>query len=177
VAVASGPAVTAPYWPIQGGAKKYVLGATNPVWIDGDGDGRFTSAFGYASRLVKEHGSRGEALHRSLDGFDTAVAAQFASLARAQIQREAQEAYDRLLAKADSDLAELLSVRSERVKRTFADYLAAAPGIDIQTREERAEEVKRLKKEEEDLQKRREEREKKRKEEEKKKAVSRKKRV
>src|SRR2546430_3772363 len=43
VAIASGPAVAGPYWPI---AKPYqpssrvweprVLGATNPIWVDGD---------------------------------------------------------------------------------------------------------------------------------------------
>jgi hypothetical protein len=47
--IASGPPVTAPFWPIP---KPYqatsttwkprVIGATNPVWLDADGDGKFT---------------------------------------------------------------------------------------------------------------------------------------
>jgi hypothetical protein len=51
VAIASGPGVIAPYWPI---ARPYqpasrvwtprVIGATNPIWIDGDGDRKFSSA-------------------------------------------------------------------------------------------------------------------------------------
>src|SRR5262249_24121872 len=57
VAVASGPGVTAPYWPI---APPYqptsptwtprVLSVTNPIFIDGDGDGSWTSARAYAGR-------------------------------------------------------------------------------------------------------------------------------
>jgi hypothetical protein len=51
VVVASGPGVTAPYWPIarpyQPASKAWtprVIGATNPIWIDGDGDGKFSLA-------------------------------------------------------------------------------------------------------------------------------------
>jgi hypothetical protein len=51
VVVASGPGVTAPFWPIarpyQPASKAWtprVIGATNPIWIDGDGDGKFSLA-------------------------------------------------------------------------------------------------------------------------------------
>jgi len=51
VAIASGPGVTAPYWaiprPYQPSSKDWeprVLGATNPVRVDGDGDGQFRKA-------------------------------------------------------------------------------------------------------------------------------------
>jgi hypothetical protein len=47
VAIATGPAVTAPFWgmtrPYQPSSTKWegrAIGATNPVWLDGDGDGR-----------------------------------------------------------------------------------------------------------------------------------------
>ncbi len=50
VAIATGPGVTAPYWeiprPYQAASKVFnprVIGATNPIWIDGDGDGKFTA--------------------------------------------------------------------------------------------------------------------------------------
>jgi len=50
VAVASGPGVTAPYWPIarpyQPASRAWtprVIGATNPIWIDGDSDGKISS--------------------------------------------------------------------------------------------------------------------------------------
>src|SRR5439155_5665376 len=60
VAVASGPGVHGLYWPI---AKPYqptsphvnrrVIGSTGAVWLDGDRDGKGTSAYGYAQRLIK----------------------------------------------------------------------------------------------------------------------------
>jgi hypothetical protein len=48
VAIATGPAVTAPFWamsrPYQPTSPQWnghAIGATNPVWLDADGDGRF----------------------------------------------------------------------------------------------------------------------------------------
>jgi hypothetical protein len=50
LAIASGPGVTAPFWripkPYQPTSTTWnprVIGATNPVWLDADGDGRFTA--------------------------------------------------------------------------------------------------------------------------------------
>ena len=49
VAIASGPGITSPHWaipkPYQPSSKAWnlrVLGATNPIWLDADGDGKFT---------------------------------------------------------------------------------------------------------------------------------------
>jgi hypothetical protein len=49
VAIASGPGITSPHWaipkPYQPSSKVWnprVFGATNPIWLDCDGDGRFT---------------------------------------------------------------------------------------------------------------------------------------
>jgi hypothetical protein len=85
VAIASGPAVTELYWPIS---KPYQatspkvdrrnIGATGAVWIDADGDGRRTSAFTYAERLLKARGP--EKLPAALGDYDEAVAVQAASL-------------------------------------------------------------------------------------------------
>jgi hypothetical protein len=51
VAIVTGPAVTTPFWamtrPYQPASRKWqgrAIGATNPVWLDADGDGRFTAA-------------------------------------------------------------------------------------------------------------------------------------
>ena len=154
VAIASGPAVTAPYWPIAGGEKKYVMGATNPVWLDGDGDGKYTPALSYAIALVEKHGIAGEAPHRALADYDAAVAIEFASLARARIEKEAQEAYARLMADADRKMASLLEAKEVMVKKAFGDYVAASPKIDVKTRREADDDDARLKKEEEDRQKR-----------------------
>jgi predicted metal-dependent phosphoesterase TrpH len=153
VVIASGPPITAPYWPLTGGDKKYVTGATNPIWIDGDGDGKFSSAFEYASRIVARHGF--EASDAELSKYDAAVAAQFASLARARVETEAQEAYDRILAEADQKLARLLDAKQGEVKKAISAYLAVAPKLDIRTRRQTEEEAARWKKEEEDIAKKR----------------------
>jgi len=50
IAIASGPGVRSPHWatprPYQASSTKWtprVLGATNPIWVDADGDGKFTA--------------------------------------------------------------------------------------------------------------------------------------
>jgi hypothetical protein len=90
-AVASGPGVTALYWPI---AKPYqptsprvdlrVLAATGAVWLDADGDGKWTSPRGYAEQFGREHGSDWRSLLRSLKLYDEAVTIQAAALLRRQ---------------------------------------------------------------------------------------------
>ena len=90
VAIASGPGVTAPFWetprPYQPSSKGFtprVLGATNPVWLDGDADGKFTAARGYAEQLVARHGPSPVKLLPALAGHDEAVVAQAAALCHA----------------------------------------------------------------------------------------------
>jgi hypothetical protein len=89
VAVATGPGVTDLYWPI---AKPYqptspvverrVLGVTGAVWLDGDGDGKRTSAYEYARRLCDASGPRAADVVPGLAAYDEAVAAQAAGLLR-----------------------------------------------------------------------------------------------
>jgi hypothetical protein len=90
VAIASGPGITAPYWatppPYQPASPVWhprVLGATNPVRIDGDGDGAFTSPRAQAEDLVARHGTDAERLIPALAPFDEAVAVQTADLCQA----------------------------------------------------------------------------------------------
>jgi hypothetical protein len=90
VAIASGSGVTAPFWetprPYQPSSKTFtprVLGATNPVWVDVDGDGKFTSARAYAEQLVNRHGTDAAKLFPALAAYDEPVAAQAASLCHA----------------------------------------------------------------------------------------------
>jgi hypothetical protein len=87
VAVATGPGVTDLFWPI---AKPYqpaspvvarrVIGVTGAVWLDGDGDGRRTSARSHAERLLREADSDWSRLVPSLREYDEAVAVQAAAL-------------------------------------------------------------------------------------------------
>jgi hypothetical protein len=89
VAIATGPGVTAPYWeiprPYQPTSKVVnlrVIGSTNPIWIDGDGDGQFTSARAYAAKLVAAAAGDEANLKAALAGYDAAVAVQAADLAK-----------------------------------------------------------------------------------------------
>ncbi len=86
-AIATGPGVSELYWPI---AKPYqptspvaetrVIGSTGAVWLDADGDGKRTSARGYAEKLLNEAGGDWPKLLPKLAAYDEAVAAQAASL-------------------------------------------------------------------------------------------------
>jgi hypothetical protein len=86
VAIATGPGITAPYWaipkPYQPTSRVWaprVIGATNPVWIDADGDGAYTSPRGYATSLLARFGPDPTNLVPALASFDQSVAAQAAS--------------------------------------------------------------------------------------------------
>lgn len=87
VAIATGPGVTEPFWeiprPYQPSSKTFVprvIGSTNPIWIDADGDRRFQSAFAYAQKIVQQHGTDREKLGESLKRYDAAVAVQVETL-------------------------------------------------------------------------------------------------
>ncbi len=60
--------------------ERRVLGVTGAVWLDGDGDGKRTSAFEYARRLCDASGGRATEVVQALAGYDEAVAAQAAGL-------------------------------------------------------------------------------------------------
>jgi hypothetical protein len=91
VAIATGPGVTAPFWeisrPYQPASKVFnprVIGSTNPIWIDGDGDGGFTAARGYAARILQESAGDRVKLNSALTGYDEAVALHVRDLSRAR---------------------------------------------------------------------------------------------
>jgi hypothetical protein len=91
VAIATGPAVSAPFWPtakpyqptspeFQG----YVMGVTGAIALDADGSGDFTSARGYATKIVEAAGGDANAAIDALANYDEAVAAQAARLLAAR---------------------------------------------------------------------------------------------
>lgn len=107
VALATGPEVTAPFWaipkPYQPTSSKWtgrVIAATNPIWLDADGDGRFTAARGYARRLIEQHGTNPNVLLPALGRFDEATAAQIASLCVAAGVDIRSDSFRRALEKA-----------------------------------------------------------------------------
>jgi hypothetical protein len=90
VAVATGPGVTAPYWPTAKPYQPtstrftpYVLGVSGAVFVDGDGSGTFESAAAYARRALAAT-TDPRRLAERLGGYDAAVATQAASLLRAR---------------------------------------------------------------------------------------------
>jgi len=87
VAIATGPGITEPFWeiprPYQPSSKTLtprVIGSTNPIWLDNDGDGKFASAFAIAQALVTKHVSDVSALREALKKHDAAVVVQVESL-------------------------------------------------------------------------------------------------
>lgn len=87
VVIATGPNISEPFWeiprPYQPSTKALtsrVIGSTNPIWLDGDGDGKFQSAFAYAQALIKQYGGDREALREALKNYDAAVATQVDAL-------------------------------------------------------------------------------------------------
>ena len=123
VAIAAGPGIVAPYWaiprpyqPVSPHWEGRVIGSTNPIWLDGDGDGRFTAARIYAKRLVNEYGSDSAKLVSALNSFDEAVAAQAASLCAAAGQSLSTAAF-----------AEALKAGAPHVQRGFSAFAAPRP--------------------------------------------------
>ena len=83
VAVALGPGVSEPFWrtakpyqPTSPEWNSYVMGMTGAVWIDGDNDGRRSTARDYAERLIAAANGDADKLKKSLADYDDAVAAQ-----------------------------------------------------------------------------------------------------
>ena len=123
VAVASGPGVTAPYWaiarPYQPTSREWTsrsFGITNPIDLDGDGDGTWTSPRAYAEATVARVGLAPQALIPALGAYDEAIAAQAAGLCRAA-GRDIR----------DAEFARALAAASESVRRGFAAFAATLP--------------------------------------------------
>ena len=57
-----------------------VIGCSGAIWLDVDGDGRKTPAYGYAQRLVAASSGNPDALLKGLSDYDEAVVLQAAHL-------------------------------------------------------------------------------------------------
>ena len=89
VAVALGDGVSGPWWPTgkpyqptSPDWQPYTLGVSGAVWVDGDGDGRRSSARDYAWQVHARAGGSLRAVVSGLDAYDAAVATQAAHLYR-----------------------------------------------------------------------------------------------
>ncbi len=125
VAIATGPGVEALYWPLTKD-DRYVLGATNPVWLDGDGDNKFTSAYQYAQNIVKAHGLDTKPFRKALDQYDRSVAIQAATIVKDKIETVLNAEFRRLREEAQEKMKDLLFGREDRDKVLEA-YLKDSP--------------------------------------------------
>ncbi len=90
VAIATGPGVDAPYWPIprpyqpsRPDWEPRVIGSTSPIYVDADGDGTYRSPRETARRALDAAGGTDPArLLEALRPYDEATAVQAASLLR-----------------------------------------------------------------------------------------------
>ena len=76
------------------------MASTNPIWLDADGDGKFTAAREYARRLIARAGGDTATLLTALSGYDEAVSVQAASLRAAARQSLDSPQYGELLKSA-----------------------------------------------------------------------------
>ncbi len=90
VVIGSGPGVTDPSWaiprpyqPTTPAWRPVVFSLTAPIYVDADGDGVFTSARGYAARLVDAHADLADLL-RALGEHDAVVSSHAAELLAAR---------------------------------------------------------------------------------------------
>ncbi|HEY6977987.1 MAG TPA: CehA/McbA family metallohydrolase [Chitinophagaceae bacterium] len=87
VAIAEGPGVDLPFWPIAKPFQhntpdwtSHVIGSSGALWIDADNDKHFSSALEYAKILVEDSKSNLNKLIKKLETYDEAVAVQAAAL-------------------------------------------------------------------------------------------------
>ena len=120
VAIASGSGVTAPAWaiprpyqPTTPAWQPVVFGLTAPIFVDADGDGRFTSARAYAQGIVDRHGALPDLL-QALAGHDEVVASHAAELLEARSVRLDDDAARAAIASA-----------APEVRKGIATYSAA----------------------------------------------------
>ena len=94
--------------------RKRVLGLTGAVWLDGDGDGKWSSAQDYAKKAVSAAGTDWRKAVKALSVFDEATAAQAAGLLRAAG-----------VSPSDKDVRAAAKAASEQVLRGFDAYAEA----------------------------------------------------
>ena len=107
VAIATGPDPVKPFWqipkPYQPTSTEWtprLIGSSGAVWIDGDGDGKRTSAYDYAARLVLNHHGDIAGLIKELVAYDEAVIIQAAALLHEQSALPASPDLDKMLTNA-----------------------------------------------------------------------------
>jgi hypothetical protein len=120
VCVVIGKGIADAFWRTM---RPYTLAATNPVWLDADGDGRYQSPRDLAKAILERHGTKPGKLLPALEGVDDAVAVEALSLARAAYEKGAKTADQ--LRRARARLEEL--VGQPPARKVFGRYLKTLP--------------------------------------------------
>jgi hypothetical protein len=106
VAVVMGAKVAEPFWPLR---NDYTIASTNPVFVDVDGDGEFSSAFRLAESGLAKVGYERRDVIGLLAKVDGAVAAQILRLVRIHLTQQAEDDI-----KALEDAAQQVAPPSEK---------------------------------------------------------------
>ncbi|MEE3181335.1 MAG: CehA/McbA family metallohydrolase [Planctomycetota bacterium] len=130
VLVATGPPLENSYWsPPQD--DRYVIGATNPVWIDGDGDGKYSAPGDYARALVAECGTDGVALAKALRVHDEITAILAAGLFRRKLETILADVYSRLQKRSNSEFEDFIESCKAIRGDAFKDYAKGLGPLDL----------------------------------------------
>ena len=79
VAVVLGDGVDGVYWPTM---KDHTMAATNPIYLNNDGNAQWENPRQIAKRLIKQYGKNSSSLKRVKTQVDTAVRVQIQSLTK-----------------------------------------------------------------------------------------------
>lgn len=130
VLIATGPRLENSYWgPPQD--DRYVVGATNPIWIDGDGDGKYSAPGDYARQLVAEHGTDGAALAKALRVHDEITAILAAGMFRRNLETILADVYARLQKRSNSEFEDFIESCKAIRGDVFKDYAKTLGAIDL----------------------------------------------
>ena len=130
VLVATGPRLENSYWsPPQD--DRYVIGATNPVWIDGDGDGKYSAPGDYARALVAECGTDGVALAKALRVHDEITAILAAGLFRTNLEKILSDVYSRLQKRSNSEFEDFIESCKAIRGDAFKNYAKGLGPLDL----------------------------------------------
>ena len=130
VLIATGPRLENSYWgPPQD--DRYVVGATNPIWIDGDGDGKYSAPGDYARQLVAECGTDGVALAKALRVHDEVTAILAAGLFRRNLEKILADIFSRLQKRSNTEFEDFIeSCRAIRAD-AFKNYAETLGPLDM----------------------------------------------
>ncbi|MEM7234486.1 MAG: hypothetical protein AAF517_20065, partial [Planctomycetota bacterium] len=126
VLIARGPEPKSDFWPMADD-DRYALAATNPIWIDGDGDGEYSSPREYAQEIAKSTKLESTRLSLTLAAYDQAVRVQVASLVRSQFEQELQKTVASLRSETEKRLVTILGEEGDLIRH----YRESIPDVSV----------------------------------------------